>query len=136
MRALTALGDPAAAESYGELHEKSRVYLEETLYDGEIFIQKIEWKGMQASNPAEAAANSKIPYSAEAMDLLEKEGPKYQYGSGCLSDGVLGAWIAECIVRGTPALSQLISRPDCTMMAARVRATFSSVVLSSRPQAA
>ena len=27
--------------------------------------------------------------------MLRKEGPKYQYGTGCLSDGVLGAWIAE-----------------------------------------
>ena len=26
--------------------------------------------------------------------ILEKEGPKYQYGTGCLSDGVLGAWMA------------------------------------------
>ena len=34
-------------------------------------------------------------YSEEAKALLEKEGPKYQYGTGCLSDGVLGAWIAR-----------------------------------------
>jgi hypothetical protein len=34
-------------------------------------------------------------YSDEAQTLLEKEGPKYQYGTGCLSDGVLGAWIAS-----------------------------------------
>ncbi len=34
-------------------------------------------------------------YSEEAKKLLEKEGPKYQYGNGCLSDGVLGAWIAR-----------------------------------------
>ena len=34
-------------------------------------------------------------YSDEAKELLEKEGPKYQYGKGCLSDGVLGAWIAR-----------------------------------------
>ncbi|RPJ79531.1 MAG: hypothetical protein EHM13_13305, partial [Acidobacteria bacterium] len=33
-------------------------------------------------------------YSAEAAELLEKEGPKYQYGQGCLSDGVLGSWLA------------------------------------------
>ena len=33
-------------------------------------------------------------YSPEARALLEKEGPKYQYGDGCLSDGVLGAWMA------------------------------------------
>lgn len=36
-----------------------------------------------------------IDYSAEAKDLLQKEGPKYQYGKGCLSDGVLGSWIGE-----------------------------------------
>jgi uncharacterized protein YqkB len=34
-------------------------------------------------------------YSEEAKILLENEGPKYQYGNGCLSDGVLGFWIAH-----------------------------------------
>jgi hypothetical protein len=34
-------------------------------------------------------------YSPEALQLLEKEGPKYQYGRGCLSDGVLGDWLAQ-----------------------------------------
>jgi len=33
-------------------------------------------------------------YSPEARAIFEKEGPKYQYGSGCLSDGVLGSWLA------------------------------------------
>jgi hypothetical protein len=33
-------------------------------------------------------------YSQEARALLDKEGPKYQYGEGCLSDGVLGEWMA------------------------------------------
>ncbi len=33
-------------------------------------------------------------YSTEAAALLEREGPKYQYGAGCLSDGVLGSWLA------------------------------------------
>ena len=30
-----------------------------------------------------------------AGELLKKEGPKYQYGIGCLSDGILGAWIGS-----------------------------------------
>jgi hypothetical protein len=34
-------------------------------------------------------------YSPEAIELLQKEGPKYQYGNGCLSDGILGAWIGK-----------------------------------------
>jgi len=33
-------------------------------------------------------------YSPEAIALFEKEGPKYQYGEGCLADGVLGSWMA------------------------------------------
>ena len=33
-------------------------------------------------------------YSDEALELMKKEGPKYQYGKGCLSDGILGMWMA------------------------------------------
>jgi hypothetical protein len=33
-------------------------------------------------------------YSSEATDLLKREGPKYQYGDGCLADGVIGSWMA------------------------------------------
>ena len=28
------------------------------------------------------------------LKILRKEGPKYQYGSGCLADGIIGAWMA------------------------------------------
>jgi len=41
-------------------------------------------------------------YSPEAIAILEKEGPKYQYGSGCLADGVLGAWLALVCGVGSP----------------------------------
>ena len=33
-------------------------------------------------------------YSPEARAILEKEGPKYQYGTGCISDGVIGSWMS------------------------------------------
>ena len=63
------------------------------LYDGEYFIQRIEWKNLRAKNPME---NKSMvgSYSPEAVAILEKEGPKYQYGNGCLADGVLGSWLA------------------------------------------
>jgi hypothetical protein len=32
---------------------------------------------------------------AEVAALLRAEGPKYQYGQGCLSDGVIGAWMGR-----------------------------------------
>jgi uncharacterized protein (DUF608 family) len=80
---------------YKQLAEKGKKFIETELYDGEYFIQKIQFTGLNAPNPAEAAKKSfGGEYSKEAIELLEKEGPKYQYGKGCLSDGVLGAWIA------------------------------------------
>lgn len=85
-----------ATPLYDELYAKGRKYLEEELFNGEYFEQKIVWEGLQAKSPleTEALCGGKI-YSPEAEKLMRQEGPKYQYGKGCLSDGVLGAWLAE-----------------------------------------
>jgi len=80
---------------YEELLTKSKVYMETKLYDGEYFIQDIRWKDLKSPDPvALSLSNWNSDYSAEARTLLEKEGPKYQYGKGCLSDGILGCWMA------------------------------------------
>jgi hypothetical protein len=81
---------------YRELLEKGKKQLETDLYNGEYFVQKVKWEGLNAPDPADLAKKSiGITYSPEAMEILKSEGPKYQYGNGCLSDGVLGIWIAE-----------------------------------------
>ena len=67
---------------------------ESELFDGEYFIQKIEWKNLRAKNPLEVQEHGRRATRPKRVALLEKEGPKYQYGTGCLSDGVLGAWLA------------------------------------------
>jgi hypothetical protein len=86
---------------YRELAAKGKKMLEGELYDGEYFIQKITVDGLNAKSPATAQSFGG-EYSKEAQELLQKEGPKYQYGKGCLSDGVLGAWIAQmCMVPET-----------------------------------
>ena len=74
---------------YVMLLEKGKEFMENNLYDGEYFIQKIVWEGLSAPNPVEVQSYGGI-YSDEAIALLKKEGPKYQYGTGCLSDGILG----------------------------------------------
>ncbi|MCX7049499.1 MAG: GH116 family glycosyl hydrolase, partial [Candidatus Sumerlaeota bacterium] len=78
---------------YAELYESGVKRMEKELYNGEYFIQKIQWQGLRAQSPLEV--KSMVGgYTPEARELLNKEGPKYQYGNGCLADGILGAWIA------------------------------------------
>ncbi|MGQ9648926.1 MAG: GH116 family glycosyl hydrolase [Phycisphaerae bacterium] len=78
---------------YEDLAAKGTRFIEEQLFDGEYFFQKIQWTGLKAANPLDAMSLHSH-YSPEAIELFKKEGPKYQYGTGCLSDGVLGSWIA------------------------------------------
>ena len=78
---------------YAAILEKGLRCMESELFDGEYFAQKIQWKGLNAKDPTKAMGYQS-GYSPEARAILEKEGPKYQYGKGCLSDGVFGAWMA------------------------------------------
>lgn len=97
LTAMIRMGDHLGEETsfYRKLYAAGRSYLEEQLFNGEYFFQKVEYKNSGIS-PIEHAAQKFYlgKYSPEAIALFEKEGPKYQYGNGCLSDGILGAWIA------------------------------------------
>jgi hypothetical protein len=87
----TALGDDVAG--YGALLERGTRRAEAELFDGEYFIQKVQWSGLRATDPARVQSFGGA-YSPEALEIMKREGPKYQYGAGCLSDGVLGSWLA------------------------------------------
>ena len=81
---------------YKKLFDAGKKFAETELFDGEYFYQKIQTTGLTATSPTDPSIKSfGGDYSAEAKELLEKEGPKYQYGTGCLSDGVLGGWISR-----------------------------------------
>jgi len=96
--AIQAMMHMAAAmdedhEAYASLLAKGVAYMEKELYNGEYFIQRTTWKGLRTPPPDEhLETNWNINYSKEAFEMLKKEGPKYQYGKGCLDDGIIGAW--------------------------------------------
>ena len=129
--ALTAFIEMSKAvnepfESYQALLASGKRYMENDLFDGEYFIQKIQWTGLNAADPVEASKKSMSgSYSTEALAILQKEGPKYQYGTGCLSDGILGMWMASVcglseMIDNTKVKSHLVSvykynlKPDLT----------------------
>jgi uncharacterized protein (DUF608 family) len=74
--------------------EKGRERLETELFNGEYFFQRIQWRGLDAADPLAFSALHDHAASVEGAELITREGPKYQYGIGCLSDGVVGAWQA------------------------------------------
>ena len=101
LQAITLMGKAIGEDvsRYETLLAKSKEYMEKKLFDGEYFIQDIRWKDLNAPDPTKLESWT-VNYSDEAKTLLAKEGPKYQYGIGCLSDGILGSWIA--LVCGMP----------------------------------
>lgn len=80
---------------YGTLLNKGMQYFTERLFNGEYFYQQVEWEGLKAKLPKAGASALMDRLSEEAEDLIQIHGPKYQYGTGCLSDGVLGFWMAK-----------------------------------------
>jgi uncharacterized protein (DUF608 family) len=87
-----ALGDDVSG--YAGLFEKGVPLAEATLFDGEYFVQRTEWRNLRAKLPKDPRTWTGESFSAEAMEQIAREGPNYQYGAGCLSDGVIGSWFA------------------------------------------
>jgi len=61
------VGDTAAASEYRAVYERGRKWIDANLFNGEYYVQKY--------NP--------------------KDAPRYQFGTGCLSDALLGQWLAS-----------------------------------------
>jgi len=97
----TALDQTRDTKFYSELAHRCARYMEEQLFNGEYFQQKVQYLGLRNTSFASMVARVD-EQSSEMQRLLKREGPKYQYGNGCLSDGVIGAWMARIYGIDTP----------------------------------
>ena len=91
-----ALGDENAnVKLYEKLLVAGAERMKKELWNGEYYIQIVQKEGLTNNfrpiNPNDQAEGG----YRDLARLVNEQGPKYQYGTGCLSDGVLGFWMAE-----------------------------------------
>jgi uncharacterized protein (DUF608 family) len=96
-----AVGETSDAELYSDIAKRSSRLMDEQLFNGEYYQQKVQYQGLRDTSFANSIAHVD-ENSSELQQLLKREGPKYQYGGGCLSDGVIGAWMARTYGIETP----------------------------------
>ncbi len=90
------VGDDAAARQYQKLAEQGAVWTDEHLFNGEYYEQKVEPEAWRAwpQNWRERSID-KYGYDSQYPNW-----PKWQVGSGCLSDQLIGQWYAEMLGLG------------------------------------
>jgi uncharacterized protein (DUF608 family) len=100
-------GHPQDAKFYEELGQKGACYLDEHLFNGEYYEQKVMLKGLRAS-PTDEAMEELKRNNPDEYELMVKEGPKYQYGTGVITDGVFGSWLAKlCGIQSAQNLTNI-----------------------------
>ena len=98
-----AVGQPEDEQKYQALAQKAAAFLDNELFNGEYYYQKVQWEGLRDKSFVESLSSGSL--NAETLELYQAEGPKYQYGTGCLSDGIIGGWMAAIYGIATPLSS-------------------------------
>ncbi len=84
------LGEDVEADAYHALYEQGRAKMDAELFNGEYYIQRVNPQAYKTSPlPLEESMGGQIP-----------DAPKYQYGEGCLSDQLIGQWVARIVGLG------------------------------------
>ncbi len=79
-----AMNEPQKAMEYTTLYEKGRELYMDLLWNGEYFVQEVE-----VIDGVEIPGRLQSPPDEQGRVI-----PKYQYGDGCLSDQLLGQYLA------------------------------------------
>jgi uncharacterized protein (DUF608 family) len=80
-----ALGDTAAAGTYRALFAKGSAWIDQNLFNGDYYIQKV--RGIPKSQIAKATVGD--------MGADNPEQPEFQLGEGCLADQMIGQYLAD-----------------------------------------
>ena len=78
---------------YSQLLQKGKKFFQNNLFNDFYFKQNVVFTGLKDTSFVSHINNPKFK-DGEINQLLRKEGPRYQYGNGCLSDGIIGVWMS------------------------------------------
>lgn len=95
-----ALGHADDHARYSALAETAARFLDTDLFNGDYYAQKVQWEGLRDRSFQSHLESGQL--DPETESLYRAEGPKYQYGPGCLSDGIIGGWMAAIYGIDTP----------------------------------
>lgn len=87
-----AMDDGEYAVKYSKIYENGRKWVEENLYNGEYYVQKVDLKDRGMLN--EYGEDAGLYWNDEIQEI------KYQIGEGCSIDQVTGQWHASLIGLG------------------------------------
>jgi uncharacterized protein (DUF608 family) len=125
-------GKPGHAERYEKLAEKGAAYLDRHLWNGSYYEQRVTYRGLKDKSFARLV--DKVTTSSGEVDkLLKREGPKYQYGSGCISDGVIGSWMAAIYGIDSPLNRRHVRRNLKAIFEHNFKPDLSNHACSQRP---
>ncbi|MFN7999214.1 MAG: GH116 family glycosyl-hydrolase [Bryobacteraceae bacterium] len=85
-----AMGDEKAAADYRKLFESGSKWIDENLFNGKYYIQKV--RGIPRDQIAKATVSD--------MGSEHPDKPDYQVGDGCLVDQLMGQYIADVVGLG------------------------------------
>jgi len=86
------LGENDRADAYRRVFESGRERMDADLFNGEWYVQKVR-------TDVKSSHGDDISIGGQAADPVTG-GPKYQYGEGCLSDQMIGQWMARIVGLG------------------------------------
>jgi uncharacterized protein (DUF608 family) len=125
-----AVGDEDA-ERYTEMAKKGAAFMDGELFNGEYFEQRVMWRELADQSFARSLlAEGK---DEEELRILRAEGPKHQYGTGCLSDGVIGAWMARLYGIDAPFTGENVRRNLGAIFRHNFREDLSAHACTQRP---
>jgi uncharacterized protein (DUF608 family) len=128
----TALGESADAKNYEDLAQSCAKFMDANLFKDGYYQQNVEFQNLRDKSFAQSIAHVDEK-SSEMQQLLKREGPKYQYGSGCLSDGVIGAWMARIYGIDTPLAQKNIQSTLQSIFRNNFRTDLSQHANAQRP---